>query len=631
MKIEQIENILKKIRNVKIAVYGDFCLDAYWILNPEGGEISAETGLQSQAVSKQYYKLGGASNVVANLAALAPASIQVIGAIGNDIFARELVRQFTGLGVNTEHLVTQENNFDTVVFGKRYLHDVEKPRIDFGFFNKRSRETDSRIIRSIRMALQSCDVLIFNQQVPGSINDFFIQQANDLFKEFTDKIILLDSRHFGPKFNNIYRKTNDLEAAGLAGVKINTDKPIAVTEINKYAKQLYQGSRKPVFITRGERGIVTADAEGIHHVPGIQFMKKLDTVGAGDTVVSALALCLAAGCKPEEAAEFANLAAGVTVQKLLQTGTASGEEILDLCRDFSYIYLPELADDLKKGLYIPDSRIEVCGDINDMELNQVKHVLFDHDGTISTLRRGWEDIMELVMVRGIMGSKYKNSGKELFDKVTDRVRDYIELSTGVQTIVQMEALVDMVKEFALVPPEQIFDKFAYKQIYNELLMESVESQMAKIKKGAWSKTDFTKEGIVKFLQRLREEGATLYLASGTDKKDVIAEAKTLGYAYLFNGGIYGSLDDITKFSKKILIEKIIRDNGLTGPELAVFGDGPVEIQKCRKHNGIAIGVASDDTARYGLNIFKRKRLIRAGAHMIIPDFSKVDQLLDILF
>ena len=75
MKVERIKEILQKMRNVKIAIYGDFALDAYWLLDPRGSEISLETGLKAQAVRRHYYKLGGASNVVANLAALEPAAI----------------------------------------------------------------------------------------------------------------------------------------------------------------------------------------------------------------------------------------------------------------------------------------------------------------------------------------------------------------------------------------------------------------------------------------------------------------------------------------------------------------------------------------------------------------------------
>jgi rfaE bifunctional protein kinase chain/domain len=338
MEINQLTAILEKIKQVKVAVYGDFCLDAYWFLDPRGGEISAETGLHSQAVKKHYYTLGGASNVIANLAALEPAKIKVIGVIGNDIFGRELTRQFNGLGVNYESLVIQDENFDTVTFSKIILNGKEQPRMDFGFFNQRSKLIDDKIIIGLRDALQNSDVLIFNQQVPGSlISERFIFEVNLILNQFNEKIVLLDTRHYGHKFKNIYRKTNTVEAARLNGVEANVLDQISFEATTRHAQKLYNDSGKPVFITRGSRGILVVDSSGSHEIPGIKLNKPIDPVGAGDTVVSALALCLGAGLKPVEAAEFANLAAAVTVQKLFMTGTASGKEMLDLCQEIGYI------------------------------------------------------------------------------------------------------------------------------------------------------------------------------------------------------------------------------------------------------------------------------------------------------
>ena len=154
VKKERIEEIIARIKNVKVTVYGDFCVDAYWLLDPRGSEVSCETGLQARAVGKHYYSLGGASNVVANLAALEPAAIRVIGAIGDDIFGRELTRQLSELGVDTTYLVVQKENFDTVTFGKPYLEGSEKPRMDFGFFNKRTEATDEALLDGIRRALR---------------------------------------------------------------------------------------------------------------------------------------------------------------------------------------------------------------------------------------------------------------------------------------------------------------------------------------------------------------------------------------------------------------------------------------------------------------------------------------------
>jgi len=630
MDQQRIREILANIENVTVAVYGDFCLDAYWMLDPKGSEVSEETGLHARAVARHYYSLGGASNVVANLVALKPRKIQVIGVIGDDIFGRELRRQFDQLGVDTTHLVVQRENFDTVTFGKPYLDNVEEPRIDFGFFNRRSTATDRSLLDGIRQALRTADALIANQQVPGSITNLgFIEQANTLFREFSDKVVLLDSRHFGDKFQHVCRKTNDREAARLNGVQVAREDVIPLEDAKKYADSLYRQFNRPVFLTRGSRGILAVDGGGVHEIPGLQLLKKLDPVGAGDTVTSALALCLGAGVPPAEAAEFANFAAGVTVQKLFQTGTANGEEILVVAEAPDFIYRPELAQDRRQARYVPQTEIELCEE--PIPFGHIRHAVFDTDGTISTLRQGWEQIMAPVMMKAILDDRYQSADEGLYRKVRDRVLEYIDQSTGVQTLVQMEALVGMVREFGLVLPQKVLDRFGYKKLYNDALMETVSERIAKLQRGRLDVTDFTVKGAVTFLKALRQRGITLYLASGTDHADVLAESKALGYADLFNGGIYGATGDIGSCSKKMVLDRIMAENRLRGPELAVFGDGPVELRECRKRAGLAIGVASDEIRRHGLNPEKRARLIKAGAHLIVPDFSPTPELLSLLF
>ena len=386
----------------------------------------------------------------------------------------------------------------------------------------------------------------------------------------------------------------------------------------------------------------------MHEIPGIQLLKKLDPVGAGDTVTSALALCLGAGVPPAEAAEFANFAAAVTVQKLFQTGTANGEEILAVAKDPDFIYRPELAEDRRKARYVPGTEIEICEErigtdgrchsrkscpspCSSTAAAPIRHAVFDNDGTISTLRQGWEQIMAPVMMKAILGDRYQTADEGLYRKVRDRVLEYIDQSTGVQTLVQMEALVGMVREFGLVPPEKVLDRFGYKKLYNDALMETVSERIARLQRGQLDVTDFTVKGAVAFAQALRQRGVTLYLASGTDHADVVAESKALGFADLFNGGIYGATGDIDNCSKKMVLDRIMAENHLSGPELAVFGDGPVELRECRKRGGIAIGVASDEIRRHGLNPQKRTRLIKAGAHLIVPDFSQASELLKLLF
>lgn len=338
MENRRIEEIGEKIKNINIAVYGDYCLDAYWILEPEGSEVSVETGLKGEAVSKQYYNLGGASNIVANIAALRAKSIGTIGVVGEDLFGREIKKKLLDLKVNIDFLVSGDDNFDTVVFGKRLLKGVEKRRIDFGFFNKRSEEINKKILEYIGITLQNYDVLILNQQVPGSMeDDSFINGLNKLFKEYSHKVIMVDSRHYSNKMKNTYIKTNEIELSMLKNPDAKENTKLTLQDLEKYSKSFYNKYKKPIFVTRASKGMVVYDKRGFHIIPGINLSeRKIDSVGAGDTTVSALALCLASGIEPAEAAEFANLAATFTVHKLFCTGTATIDDILKINKSIDH-------------------------------------------------------------------------------------------------------------------------------------------------------------------------------------------------------------------------------------------------------------------------------------------------------
>src|SRR5690606_11453118 len=128
---------------------------------------------------------------------------------------------------------------------------------------------------------QQYDVLIFNQQVTGSIsNDSFIQQANELFTRYAEKIVILDSRHFNHRFKHTYLKANDREVASLVEHSVDYNEVIPLSSIKEYGTQIFNTSQKPLFITCGERGIVAIDSDGSSHFPGLQLKGKLDTVGA---------------------------------------------------------------------------------------------------------------------------------------------------------------------------------------------------------------------------------------------------------------------------------------------------------------------------------------------------------------
>jgi phosphoglycolate phosphatase-like HAD superfamily hydrolase len=359
------------------------------------------------------------------------------------------------------------------------------------------------------------------------------------------------------------------------------------------------------------------------------IISKVDTVGAGDSYLAGAASALAAGCDMVVAGEIGSYVAGVTVQKLFQTGTATPEEILQIGADPDFVYKPELAEDIRHAQYLNDSEIEIVNELPH-QLN-ISHAIFDHDGTISTLREGWEQIMVPMMIKAILGEHFQDADEAIYHKVHDRVIDFVDKTTGIQTLVQMKGLVDLVREFGLVPEEQILDEFGYKQIYNDELLKMVRVREAKLSRGELSLEDVTLKNAVKLLETLHKSGVTLYLASGTDEEDVKNEARILGYDHLFEGGIYGAVGDVKKEAKKIVLDRILNDIGdaKTG-QVAAFGDGPVEIRETRKRGGITVGIASNEVKRHSLNENKRSRLIKAGADIIIPDFSQLPKLLQLL-
>ena len=93
----------------------------------------------------------------------------------------------------------------------------------------------------------------------------------------------------------------------------------------------------------------------------------------------------------------------------------------------------------------------------------------------------------------------------------------------------------------------------------------------------------------------------------------------------------GAQDNYEDFSKAKLIAEILQKNTLSGELLLGFGDGYVEIENVSQVGGTAVGVASNESARSGINAWKRYRLISAGAALIIPDYRELPPFLAYLF
>ncbi|MGB8481539.1 MAG: PfkB family carbohydrate kinase [Acidobacteriaceae bacterium] len=618
---------LAPLSRLRAAVLGDFCLDAYWQLDSAQPEISLETGLPVRQVRSQKYSLGGAGNVVANLVALGVGQVQAIGVVGTDLFAAELLRLLRACGPAIRDYMVEDPHWQTMVYAKPWNGDQEENRVDFGAFNVLSKRTMDALIAALDVAAGENNVVVLNQQISRGVNSLpMIERINQVIVRYPKTLFLVDARHRPDLYRGAVLKLNVAEAARFLQEPI--DDSVATEKAKRFVWRITQRTGKPTFLTRGEHGILVADGKIVHEIPGIQVLEKTDPVGAGDTVVAALAAALGSGQDPWTAAKLANLAASITVKKLRATGTAKQTEILAAGPEPDYIFEPELADAPHRARFLEGTEIEVIGDLpTDL---QIQHCIFDHDGTLSTLREGWEKIMEPMMVQAVLGPAYDDVDPARAARITAEVRAFIDRTTGIQTLVQMKGLVDLVRQSGFVPENEILDEHRYKHIFNQQLLKMIETRLSKLKSGELSPADFQIKNAMALLQELHRRGIKLYLASGTDQADVVAEAQAMGYADLFEGRIFGAVGDIAVEAKKLVVDRIILENDLAGRQFATFGDGPVEMRETRKSGGLSIGVASDEVRGFGWNIVKRSRLIKAGANLIIPDFSQLPAIFKVM-
>ena len=121
------------------------------------------------------------------------------------------------------------------------------------------------------------------------------------------------------------------------------------------------------------------------------------------------------------------------------------------------------------------------------------------------------------------------------------------------------------------------------------------------------------------------------MASGTEITHVRREAGLLGLTPYFEKAIYAPVGDDPHFSKRAVIEQLLEEYGLRGEELLGFGDGFVEIEEVKRAGSVAVAVASDEVRRCGINAWKRNRLVRAGADVVIPEYRRHERLLRYLF
>jgi phosphoglycolate phosphatase-like HAD superfamily hydrolase len=254
---------------------------------------------------------------------------------------------------------------------------------------------------------------------------------------------------------------------------------------------------------------------------------------------------------------------------------------------------------------------------------EISHVLFDFDGTLSLIRQGWPDVMVPMFTEMLP----PREGETEADRRRMAFEDIMHLN-GKQTIYQMMQLCERIKERGGVPQEPVW----YKHEYLRRLDLRIKGRLDGLRQGSIRPDDLLVHGARRLLENLHRRGLPLYLASGTDDVFVKQEAELLDVTRYFGSKIYGAQDDYKNFSKKMVIERIIRENEIRGEQLLSFGDGYVEIQNTKEAGGLAVAVASDEANNGSghMDDWKRERLWGVGADVLIPDFRDSAPLLELI-
>lgn len=248
--------------------------------------------------------------------------------------------------------------------------------------------------------------------------------------------------------------------------------------------------------------------------------------------------------------------------------------------------------------------------------------LFDFDGTLSTIRSGWMDVMVPMMVE-LLGETHSGETESDLRAV---VEEFVGRLTGKQTIYQMIELAEHIEKRGGEP----LDPIEYKKMYLDRLWQQIEYRVKALRSGACEPEEYLVPGSRALLETLKERGYKLYLASGTDDAYMQEEARLLDVHRYF-AAVHGALDDYKSFSKAILIQRIIASAEFRGEEFLGFGDGYVEIENVKQVGGVTVGVATLEPECLEVDAWKRQRLVAVGADFVVPNYLSLDEMLDTLY
>jgi len=319
----QFQKILDSIGNVRIGVLGDFCMDMYWHADMTRSVLSRETPHFPLPIVSERMSPGAAGNVAANIAALQPKKLVVLGAIGKDWRGALLREALTGLGADVRLIESEGRTTNAYIKPMmKGTSDViyEAPRLDFENDQALSPESEDQLIEALKDAARELDILcVCDQMKNGCVTRWVREAVMELAEE--GLTVIADSRENIGEYKNVIIKPNDIEAARALGFEHLFP--------GEAARRLHAKTGKTVIVTAGPDGCWLCGGEYAVNFPAFPVEAPIDICGAGDSFLSAFACSLGGGADAGDAAIMGNLASSVTIRKIGTTGTATREELLE--------------------------------------------------------------------------------------------------------------------------------------------------------------------------------------------------------------------------------------------------------------------------------------------------------------
>lgn len=313
-----LKRILDNFKNIKIGVVGDLMLDDYIYGTVE--RISPEAPVPVVNVKEEKFVLGGAANVVNNLASLGAKTI-CFGVIGNDANGERLLGAFADKKIDVSGLIRDKER--TTIVKRRIIGSNQQLlRIDWEDITPISTFLEYALLSNIESKIDELDAVILSDYDKGVLTPMVAKEIVRMCRD-RGKIVTVDPK---PKNAlNYYGATsmtpNRKEAKECLGMERATN----MEEVGKELKKKLQLDN--LLLTRSEEGMSLFIEDKIVNIP--TFAKEVyDVTGAGDTVISVFTLAAASGVSWHEAAKIANTAAGVVVGKM-GTSTVTKDEILE--------------------------------------------------------------------------------------------------------------------------------------------------------------------------------------------------------------------------------------------------------------------------------------------------------------